>query len=125
MLVINSRKTVYVSARRKNREVNMVKRKPIYVEIQIQADIENVWDASQKPDMHEQWDLRFSSITYLPKEEGKPQEFVYSRTVGPFINVRGWGKSVGSFHNEDGTRSSSLKFETEKWISPIRHSICH
>jgi len=95
-------------------------RKPIYVEIPIHAGIEKVWDASQKAEMHEQWDLRFSSITYLPKEEGKPQEFVYSRTVGPFINVKGWGKSVGSFHKVDGTRSSSLQFGTEQWISPIR-----
>ncbi|NYF25473.1 DoxX-like family protein [Sporosarcina sp. JAI121] len=95
-------------------------RKPIYVEIPIQAEIEKVWDATQKPNMHEQWDLRFSSITYLPKDEGKPQEFLYSRTVGPFINVVGWGKSVGSFHKEDGTRSSSLQFGTDQWISPIR-----
>ena len=97
-----------------------MKSKPIYVEIPIQAEIEKVWEASQKPNMHEQWDLRFSSITYLPKEEGKPQEFVYSRTVGPFINVEGWGKSVGTFHKENGTRSSSLQFGTEQWISPIR-----
>lgn len=97
-----------------------MKRKPIYVEIPIQVGIEKVWDASQKPNMHEQWDLRFSSIIYLPKEEGKPQEFVYSRTVGPFINVEGWGKSVGTFHKENGTRSSSLQFGTEQWISPIR-----
>ena len=97
-----------------------MKRKPIYVEIPIQAEIEKVWDASQKPDMHEQWDLRFSSITYLPKEDGKPQEFVYSRAVGPFLKVEGWGKSVGLLHNEDGTRSSSLQFGTEQWFSPIR-----
>ena len=95
-------------------------RKPIYVEIPIQSDIEKVWNASQKPEMHEQWDLRFSSITYLPKEVNEPQSFVYSRTVGPFISIKGWGKSVGSFHKEDGTRSSSLQFGTEQWISPIR-----
>ena len=70
--------------------------------------------------MHEQWDLRFSSITYLPKEEGEPQSFTYSRTVGPFINVEGWGKSVGTFHKEDGSRTSSLHFGTDQWISPIR-----
>ena len=97
-----------------------MKKKPIYVEVSIHAEIEKVWDASQKPDMHEQWDLRFSSITYLPKEEGQPQQFVYSRTAGPFINVEGWGKSVGTFHKDDGTRSSSLQFGTEQCISPIR-----
>jgi DoxX-like family len=97
-----------------------LKCKPIYVEVPIRAEIERVWDASQKPDMHEQWDLRFSSITYLPIEQGKPQEFVYSRTVGPFLEIEGWGQSVGSFHKDDGTRSSSLHFGTDQWISPIR-----
>lgn len=97
-----------------------MKKKPIYVEISIRAGIDKVWDASQKPDMHEQWDLRFSSITYLPKVDEKPQEFVYTRTVGPFIQVEGWGQSVGSSLKEDGTRSSSLHFGTDQWISPIR-----
>ncbi|WP_342514941.1 DoxX-like family protein [Sporosarcina sp. FSL K6-1522] len=97
-----------------------MKRQPIYVEVPIYTDIDAIWDASQQPDRHEQWDLRFSSITYLPKKEGEPQAFVYSRTVGPFLQVEGWGESVGSFHKEDGTRSSSLHFGTEQWISPIR-----
>lgn len=45
--------------------------KPIYVEIKIQEDIEKVWEYSQNPKLHEQWDLRFTSITYndkLPNE---------------------------------------------------------
>jgi len=97
-----------------------MKRQPIYVEIPINAEMEAIWDASQKPDMHEQWDLRFSSITYLPKIDGEPQKFVYTRTVGPFLQVKGWGQSAGEFHKEDGTRSSSLHFGTDQWISPIR-----
>ena len=74
-----------------------MKCKPIYVEIPINTTIDNVWDASQKPDMHEQWDLRFSSITYLPKEEGEPQSFTYSRTVGPFIKSKDGGKVSAPF----------------------------
>ena len=97
-----------------------MKQKPIYVEIPIETDIEQVWNASQKPELHEQWDLRFSSITYLPKEEGQPQQFTYSRTVGPFLKVQGWGKSIGTHHKDDGTRSSSLHFGTNQWFSPIR-----
>lgn len=46
-----------------------MKPKPIYVEVPIKTDIEDVWNTSQTPELHEQWDLRFSSITYLPKEE--------------------------------------------------------
>lgn len=94
--------------------------KPIYVEIPIEANIEEIWNATQKPELHEQWDLRFSSITYLPKEEGQPQQFTYSRTVAPFLTVEGWGKSVGTHHKENGTRSSSLHFGTDQSFSPIR-----
>lgn len=97
-----------------------MKQKPIYVEIPIEADIEQVWNASQNPELHEQWDLRFSSITYLPKEDGQPQQFTYSRTVGPLLKVEGWGKSIGTHHKDDGTRSSSLHFGTDQWFSPIR-----
>lgn len=97
-----------------------MKHKPIYVEILIEADLENVWDTSQNPNLHEQWDLRFSSITYLPKKEGEPQQFTYSRTVGPFYKVEGWGKSIGTFHNGDGVSSSSLHFGTDQRLSPIR-----
>lgn len=46
-----------------------MKNKPIYVEIDINTSMDNLWEASQNPSLHEQWDLRFSSITYLPKEE--------------------------------------------------------
>lgn len=97
-----------------------MKPKPIYVEIPIETDIEDLWSASQNPDLHEQWDLRFSSITYLPKANDEPQKFIYSRTVGPLLKVEGWGKSVGTFHKDDGSRSSSLHFGTDQWFSPIR-----
>lgn len=96
-----------------------MKSKPIYVEIPIKVPIQRVWDASQKPDLHAQWDLRFSSIRYLPKEADQPQLFTYTRNVGPFLKVEGWGKSSGSAHLENGTRSSSLHFGTNQKISPI------
>ena len=97
-----------------------MKSKPIYVEIPINADIEKLWEASQKPNMHEQWDLRFSSITYLPKQVNEPQEFTYQTKVGFGLKVEGWGKSVGTFHAEDGSRTSSLHFGTDQAISIIR-----
>ncbi|KUF37316.1 hypothetical protein AK833_00020 [Lysinibacillus sp. F5] len=43
-------------------------KKPIYVEIDIQAPIEKAWDYTQKPQLHEQWDLRFTSIHIYRKE---------------------------------------------------------
>jgi len=97
-----------------------MKQKPIYVEIPIEATIENIWDATQNPKLHEQWDLRFSSITYLPKEDGEEQQFTYTRTVGPLYKVEGWGKSLGVHNKDDGNRSSSLQFGTSQRLSPIR-----
>jgi len=96
-----------------------MKSKPIYVEIPIHAELDKLWEASQNPQLHEQWDLRFSSITYLPKKENEAQQFTYTRTVGPFYKVEGWGKSVGSFQNNK-LRSSSLHFGTDQKLSPIR-----
>ncbi|WP_025784397.1 DoxX-like family protein [Sporosarcina sp. D27] len=97
-----------------------MKSKPIYVEIPIDVPLQRVWEASQDPDLHVQWDLRFSSIHYLPKEDDQPQRFTYTRTVGPFITVEGWGESSGSAYLNDGSRSSSLHFGTDQKISPIR-----
>ncbi|MEZ7171134.1 DoxX-like family protein [Sporosarcina sp. OR05] len=97
-----------------------LKSKPIYVEIDIQATMDDVWQATQEPDLHAKWDVRFSSITYLPKKADEPQAFTYERRVAPFLTVKGWGKSSGATNNSNGSRSSALHFGTDQWFSPIR-----
>ena len=97
-----------------------MKSKPIYVEIPINSEMEKLWNATQKPELHEQWDLRFTSITYLPKEESEPQHFNYKTNIGFGLNIAGWGKSVGTFHARDESRTSSLHFGTDQAISIIR-----
>ena len=97
-----------------------MKRKPIYVEILIGSDMEKLWNATQTPDLHSSWDLRFSSITYLPKKENEPQHFLYKTNIGFGQSVQGWGKSAGTFHAEDGSRTSSLHFGTDQKISLIK-----
>ncbi|WP_368668702.1 DoxX-like family protein [Sporosarcina sp. 6E9] len=99
--------------------MHCLKSKPIYVEVPIHSKLDALWEASQNPHLHEQWDLRFSSITYLTKKENEAQQFTYTRTVGPFYKVEGWGKSIGSFQN-DNQRTSSLHFGTPQKLSPIR-----
>ena len=85
------------------------------------ATLEELWEASQQPHLHEQWDVRFSSITYKPKENQEdPQDFTYETKVIPGITVAGWGRSIGSHDGEDGSRTSSLHFGTDQKISPIR-----
>jgi hypothetical protein len=97
-----------------------MKSKPIYVEIPIEAPVEKVWEMSQEPRLHEQWDLRFSSITYLPKKSADdPQSFLYETRLG-VVKVAGWGESIGTHYKKDGSKTSSLHFGTDQKISPIR-----
>lgn len=97
-----------------------MKREPIYVETRIEADMEDLWNASQIPDQHEQWDLRFSSIIYQPKEqEEDPQDFTYKTNIGLGLSIEGWGRSKGTHNGKDGSRTSSLHFGTDQRISII------
>ena len=55
----------------------------IYVEILIRGHIEDVWRHTQRPELHEPWDLRFTKIQYLPRaSEAESQRFNYSTRIG-------------------------------------------
>jgi hypothetical protein len=97
-----------------------MKNKPIYVEIPIEATVDEVWQMTQDPELHQQWDLRFSSITYLPKQsDDDPQSFLYETKLGFGVKIAGWGKSIGTHNKKDGSKTSSLHFGTNQKISPI------
>jgi hypothetical protein len=95
------------------------RRRPIYVEARINAPIERVWDATQDPDQHQRWDLRFGTISYLPRCDGEPQRFTYATRVAPGVTVAGTGESLGERDRPDGTRYSGLKF----WADDRRSNI--
>ncbi|MCC5952989.1 MAG: DoxX-like family protein [Acidimicrobiia bacterium] len=76
----------------------------------MRVPMEQLWDATQDPDEHQRWDVRFGSITYLPKMEGEPQRFTYATTVAPGVTVGGTGESLGDRDRPDGTRWSGLRF---------------
>jgi hypothetical protein len=89
----------------------MAQNRGIYVEIQICAGIDEVWRRTQVPDLHELWDLRFSTIDYLPRRsEEEPQRFRYSTRLGFGIKVNGEGESTGTREDATGLRTSALKF---------------
>src|SRR5260370_26822103 len=68
----------------------------IYVEIRIRGDIEEVWRQSQRPELHEPWDLRFTSIQYMPRaSEAEPQRFNYTTRIGFGLQIVGQGESTG------------------------------
>ncbi|MBM7839440.1 hypothetical protein JOC54_002720 [Alkalihalobacillus xiaoxiensis] len=97
----------------------MSKSKPIYVETFIKSELDTVWMYTQEPDLHQQWDLRFSDITYIPKEEpDAPQQFTYQTNIGFGLKIKGAGESVGE-HVKKNEKLSSLKFWADHPLSLI------
>lgn len=92
----------------------------IYVEVRIAAPMETVWTLTQNPARHERWDLRFTSISYLPKaSQDEPQRFLYRTNIGFGLPISGEGESVGVRNAPDGSRTSALKFWSNDRRSPI------
>ena len=97
-----------------------MKNPPIYVEARIRCPLEALWQHTQQPELHQQWDLRFTEITYLPRASAAvPQQFLYATRIGFGLGVAGRGESVGTTE-KNGERTSILKFWSEEWVSLIR-----
>ena len=92
----------------------------IYVESRIRGSMDELWRLTQTPDLHERWDLRFTSIVYLERVgDSEPQRFRYATRIGFGAEIEGWGETVGE-RAADGTRTSALKFGSEDRRSLIR-----
>ncbi|MCC3374970.1 DoxX-like family protein [Cohnella sp. REN36] len=99
----------------------MKKPKPIYVETEIDADMDALWRHTQSPELHEQWDLRFSEIAYLPQPPGaRVQEFRYLTRIGFGLCIAGTGRSAAARETRDGMRMSVLRFGSDEPLSLIR-----
>lgn len=97
-----------------------IKSKPLYIETFIECPLEVIWDHTQKPEIHEQWDLRFTEIKYLPKaSESDPQQFLYTTQIGFGLKVAGNGESVGTKSKSNGESTSVLKFWSAMPVSII------
>ena len=93
---------------------------PIYVEIRIRGDFEDLWKRTQNPDLHERWDLRFTKIDYLSRDDDTaPQRFRYSRRFGP-VTISGVGETVGERRRADGAATSALRFWSDDPRSLIK-----
>jgi hypothetical protein len=82
----------------------------IYVEILIRGSMDDLWQKTQDPELHERWDLRFSQIEYLLRVPGEPQKFLYSTRIGAGLRIMGEGESTGERNDLSGERTSALKF---------------
>jgi DoxX-like family len=93
----------------------------IYVESFIRCDLDEVWRLTQTPEVHQRWDLRFTTIEYLPRESLMvPQRFLYVTRLVPGLAIKGTGQSVGERIGVDGNATSALTFGSEQWWSLIR-----
>ncbi|MBA3313931.1 MAG: DoxX-like family protein [Planctomycetaceae bacterium] len=93
----------------------------IYVETKIDCAMDEVWERTQNPALHERWDARFTSIRYLPRtSESGPQRFLYATRIGFGVSIAGAGESVGNRTGAGGQRTSSLRFWSEDPRSLIR-----
>lgn len=91
---------------------------PIYVEARIRGSVDEIWRLTQDPRLHERWDLRFSSIEYLPESGQARQRFRYRTRLG-LLDIEGWGEAIGEKLTER-QRTSALKFGSESPLSLIR-----
>ncbi|WOA65219.1 DoxX-like family protein [Bacillus mycoides] len=98
----------------------MGKKKPIYVATEMNTTMEKLWAYTQEPDIHTEWDARFTEISYLEKKEGEPQKFLYKTKIGFGLEIAGEGESIGEIRKETGERISSLKFWTDNQLSLIQ-----
>lgn len=92
----------------------------IYVESHIAAPVQAGWERSQDPALHQRWDVRFTSIDYLPRTGGGPHQFRYATTVAPGVSIHGCGETLGERHRPDGTAYSALEFWSDHPLSLIR-----
>src|SRR5260370_32108253 len=93
----------------------------IYVEYAIRGDLAHIWLPTPDPALHERWDLRFSTIRYLPRaSSSEPQRFLYATRIGFGARIEGAGESAGSREDGSGACNSGLKFWSDDAKSLIR-----
>jgi hypothetical protein len=86
-------------------------RRGIYVETLIRAPLDEVWEKTQSPALHQRWDARFTGIEYLPREDdARPRRFRYSTRIGFGVEIEGEGETTATREGADGRRASSLRF---------------
>jgi hypothetical protein len=92
----------------------------LYIETFIRAPLDRVWTHTQDPALHQQWDLRFSEILYVPRtSDDAPQRFHYATRIGFGLSIRGEGESTGTRHRADGSATSALRFWSAHPLSLI------
>ncbi|MGO4544738.1 DoxX-like family protein [Paenibacillus sp. 2TAB23] len=97
-----------------------MKNNPVYVELNIHSSLDELWRHTQIPQLHEQWDLRFSEIEYLPRSgDSTKQMFRYTTRIGFGLKIKGIGETSSQSHDQKKERLSTLLFSSSQPISLI------
>lgn len=91
---------------------------PIFVSVDIDASIDEVWRLTQDTTLHSRWDLRFSSIEPVAELPGGGTRFRYELRLPGHV-LAGDGTTVGEKWRPDGSRTSALRFTTSDRLSPL------
>ncbi|KJK54855.1 hypothetical protein [Saccharothrix sp. ST-888] len=110
--------------------------RPLYVEIEIGAAVDVVWELTQQPHHHQRWDARFSRITYAEPpvttppakwpsaattpSPPPPVRFRYTLGARPGPVLSGSGITTAERRRPDGTRTSALRFSSDTRLSPLQ-----
>ncbi len=78
----------------------MKRKRPIYVATKMNTTMGKLWEYTQEPDIHTEWDARFTEISYLEKKEGEPQKFLYKTKIGFGFEIAGEGESIGEIRKD-------------------------
>ncbi|SFE26321.1 DoxX-like family protein [Paenibacillus algorifonticola] len=94
----------------------------IYVETTIHTDLDTLWNYTQIPSKHVQWDMRFTAIEYMPRHtEEEIQRFHYQTRIGFGLAIAGTGATRAEWLKKEGKQSrlSTLSFSSEQKLSLI------
>jgi hypothetical protein len=92
-------------------KIETAMKRSIVVESLIHAPLEVVWNKTQDPKCHVQWDIRFSEIKYLEN-----QELLYRTHIGFGMSIEGKGRYL----NAEDKKHSSFEFWSDSPFSLIK-----
>src|SRR5690606_15350068 len=117
-----------VPRRARARHAGIRRPKPIYVEIDIAADMDTVWVLTQTRAQHTRSAARSSRIVPTAELDHRSGDREPARGAGYrflderrmlFHTIVGTGTTIGERHRPDGSRTSALRFTTADRLSPL------
>jgi hypothetical protein len=92
--------------------------RPVHVSVRLRTGVERLWEVTQDPDLHPEWDHRFTRIEMLEPRIETGTEMRYERDVGG-MTIRGFGR----YKLHRPLRQSTFEFWSDDLRSLIRRGV--